>query len=217
MSRTNCDEAIKFTLKEEGGYGNDSRDPGGPTNYGITIADVRKYVKPGATAQDVKNLTQAQAISIYRNKYWKTPYYDCDTLAPGVDLAVFDFGVNSGPSRAKKFLDKAVGGPDSETITKLCDARLAFLKGLSTWSTFGKGWGGRVSRVRARALQMSTDALKSIKGSQVRVGLFGAILTSLAAAYHWVFAHPIIVVTGGIVIALVIAEIIHLIRINKNA
>src|SRR5262245_3942254 len=43
-------------LKHEGGatYTNHPADPGGPTKYGITIHDVRKYLKPGATASDVK-------------------------------------------------------------------------------------------------------------------------------------------------------------------
>src|SRR5687768_4378075 len=106
--KENRQKAIETTLKWEGGYVNHPQDPGGATNYGITIADVRKYVKKDATPEDVRSLTKAQAIEIYTSKYWKTNYYDCDTLDSGVDLAVFDFGVNSGPSRAKKFLDKAV-------------------------------------------------------------------------------------------------------------
>ncbi len=40
----------------------------------------------------------------------------------------------------------------------LCDARLAWLKGLGTFSTFGKGWTSRVSRVRSRALAFSRDS-----------------------------------------------------------
>ena len=41
-------------LVHEGGYTNHPADPGGPTNFGITIYDYRKYVKPGATAADVQ-------------------------------------------------------------------------------------------------------------------------------------------------------------------
>lgn len=155
MVSSNREACITETLKWEGGYSNDAGDPGGPTNYGITIADVRKYVKPRATAQDVKSLTKAQAINIYTTKYWKTPYYDCDTLASGVDLSVFDFGVNSGPSRAKKYLDASAGGSAADTVTKINDKRLAFLKGLGTWHIFGTGWGRRVAGIKAKSLEMT--------------------------------------------------------------
>ena len=48
-----CDELAKWR-HAEAGYGNHPSDPGGPTNFGITIADYRRYVKPGATAADVR-------------------------------------------------------------------------------------------------------------------------------------------------------------------
>jgi len=156
--KSNSDQAIKETLKWEGGYTNNPSDPGGPTNWGITIVDARKYWKQDATAADVKAMPLSVAVSIYNSKYWKTPEYDCDTLASGVDFAVFDFGVNSGPARAKKYLLLSIGGSSSDTINKLCDYRLNFLKGLSTWSVFGKGWGTRVEGVRKTALQMASKA-----------------------------------------------------------
>ena len=124
----NREACIKETLKWEGGYSNHPSDPGGATNWGITIIDARKYWKANATPADVKAMPLSVAIDIYTKRYWRTPYYDCDKLNAGVDLAVYDFGVNSGPARAKKYLDKAVGGTDQETIKKLCSSRLAFLQ-----------------------------------------------------------------------------------------
>ena len=41
-----------------------------------------------------------------------------------------------------------------EIASKICDARLAFLQGLPTWSTFGKGWGRRVAEVAQAAANM---------------------------------------------------------------
>jgi lysozyme family protein len=163
--KENRKKAIETTLKWEGGYVNHPSDPGGATNFGITIADVRKYIKKDATPQDVKNITKDQAIQIYENKYWKTTYYDCDKLDSGVDLAVFDFGVNSGPSRAKKFLDQAVGGPASETVTRICDARLAWLKTLKTWGTFGTGWERRVKDIKKVSLGLAASPPQEVKGS----------------------------------------------------
>jgi len=40
----------------EGGYSNHPSDTAGPTNFGITIADYRAYVKPDATAEDVAKI-----------------------------------------------------------------------------------------------------------------------------------------------------------------
>ena len=39
MVDINKNKAISTTLKWEGGYTNHPKDPGGPTNFGITIAD----------------------------------------------------------------------------------------------------------------------------------------------------------------------------------
>lgn len=206
----NREEAISETLKWEGGYSNDAGDPGGPTNFGITIADVRKYVNSKATAQDVKRLTKAQAIEIYRNKYWKTTYYDCDTLASGVDLSVFDFGVNSGPSRAKKYLDKAVGDTSEETIKRLNDSRLKFLQGLSTWPLFGKGWGRRVVGIKAKSLEMN----KRKPTSPVNAGLYASLAAAFAASWHWLQNHKLLAIGGAIFGVLAIYEITKLLR-NK--
>lgn len=85
------------TLKHEGGYVNDPRDPGGETNFGISK---RSY--PG---EDIKNMTKARAIEIYRRDFWEKPRINMlkdDALAG----KVFDLGVNMGASRAIKCLQR---------------------------------------------------------------------------------------------------------------
>ncbi len=39
-------------------------------------------------------------------------------------------------------------------VNALSDGRLAFLRALSTWPRFGRGWGRRVEEVRAAALAL---------------------------------------------------------------
>lgn len=173
MAKPSYDEAVRRLLAHEGGYTNHPADPGGPTNFGITIHDYRRYVKPGATAADVKAMKVAEAKRIYRAKYWDAQR--CDELPAGVDYAVFDYGVNSGIGRSKKVLQRVVGvkadgvlGPltlravnasDPKAIViAICDERLRFLKRLRTWAVFGRGWGRRVADVKAVALALAANA-----------------------------------------------------------
>lgn len=165
----NFQRALACTLKEEGGFVNDVHDPGGATMKGITLATYREY-HPGASKDDLRRISDADVQHIYRHGYWDP--IKGDELPSGVDLATFDFSVNSGHSRAAKYLQRLAGvtpdgiiGPitlaavqhaDAKTMVNLlCDRRLEFLKGLPTWRYFGKGWSGRVSRVRAEALALT--------------------------------------------------------------
>lgn len=172
MSAATYDEALRRILADEGGYSNDAGDPGGPTKYGITIIDARKYWKPNATAEDVRGMPLAVAKDIYRKHYW-APVRG-DELPPGVDYAVMDYGVNSGIGRPDKVLRRQLGVPPgplfddaliaaikkakpATVAANLCDERLAFLQALRTWPTFGKGWGRRVAGVRAASIRMAVS------------------------------------------------------------
>lgn len=205
----NYNYSLQQVLKSEGGYTNDPRDPGGPTNYGITIADYRMYVKKGATAQDVKNMHLADAQTIYRSKYWNA--LNCDTLPSGVDYCVFDYGVNSGVGSArsvyKRLAPKYTNPVD--LINAICDERLAFLKSLRTWSAFGAGWGSRVARVRAGALNLARGTNTPVHGTVAT----GAVVAAVAA-HHWYDYWPYIL--GGSALAVVLGyTIYYLYKRNK--
>jgi lysozyme family protein len=90
MAASSYDAALARLLAHEGGYTNHPADPGGPTNFGITIFDYRKYVKPDATAADVRAMKLDEAKAIYRAKYWVAQR--CNELPAGVDYATFDYG-----------------------------------------------------------------------------------------------------------------------------
>jgi lysozyme family protein len=168
---------LPLLLAHEGGYTNHPSDPGGPTNFGITIEDYRRYVKMNATAADVRKMKFDEAKIIYREKYWDAQH--CDELPAGVNYAVFDYGVNSGIGRSGKVLRRALGLPDDSSgvsgavisaaraadlkmlIAAVCDERLHFLRSLKTWPVFGAGWGHRVAEVKTTALKMATDAAEA--------------------------------------------------------
>lgn len=159
-----------ITAKWEGGWSDHERDPGGKTMYGITQATLSAYYGRPASVAEIRGLTKETAKAIYRSEYWDR--VAGDVLPDGVDLCVYDFGVNSGPSRAAKSLQAALGvkadgwigeltmtairkADARKLVAALCDRRMAFLRGLGTFSTFGRGWTNRVNDIRARALKMA--------------------------------------------------------------
>lgn len=167
--RGNFDKCLPKFLRHEGGYVDHPRDPGGATNKGVTLANFRRYVKRGGTKADLRKLTDKQAGIVFKKFYWDK--VRGDDLPAGVDYAVADFGINSGPSRAIKFLQRVVGvkpdgkiGPITLTavdamdpsliVRRLCDARLAWLKRLRHWDAFGRGWERRVRDVKQDGLKM---------------------------------------------------------------
>src|ERR1700739_1630431 len=108
------ERAITQVFKDEGGYSNDAGDPGGPTNWGITIIDARLYWKHDATAEDVKNMPRSIAEEIYVKHYADPLQYN--SLPAGVDYAVLDYGINSGISRSAKVLQSIVKVPADGVI-----------------------------------------------------------------------------------------------------
>jgi lysozyme family protein len=193
--KQNYNYCLQQVLKSEGGYTNDPRDPGGPTNYGITIADYRAYINKSGTASDVKNMHLADAQSIYRTKYWNA--LGCDDLPSGIDYTVFDYGVNSGIGRARTVYNqiKSKYAKPIDLINAINDERLAFLKSLRTWATFGGGWGPRVARVRADSIKLATGTNTPVHSTAVTGGVI-----ALAAAHHWYDYWPYIL--GGSVAAI---------------
>ena len=168
--KENWDASFEMVLKHEGGYVNDPRDPGGRTNLGVTQRAWEAWLVRTVTESDMRALTPAKVKPFYKAMYWDK--IKGDQLPAGVDYAAYDLAVNSGVGRAAKYLQEIAGvpadgaiGPKSieaikacnpkELADALCDMRLAFLKSLPTFDTFGKGWSRRVAEVKARADSMA--------------------------------------------------------------
>ena len=175
----------RMIQRYEGGYGWDHADPGGPTNFGITCFDLaehrhQKMTSMSAWAPLVRAMSLQEAEDIYASKYATAcRFYD---LNSGPDCAIFDFGVNSGPSRAIKYAQMVVDtsrdgilGPitlaainkmdPDKFVDNLCDLRLSFLRHLSTWPSFGKGWTSRVSDLRSYSHRIAINVPMTQAGS----------------------------------------------------
>lgn len=147
--------AFQRTIGHEGGYSNDSRDPGGETKYGISK---RSYPN-----EDIPNMTLDRARLIYLRDFWEVA--NCHQYPAVVAIEVFDAAVHHGPGNAIRFLQGALGvaqdgvvGPitvgainDQPSLegllARFLGFRLAFMADLSNWQYHGKGWARRVATI----------------------------------------------------------------------
>jgi lysozyme family protein len=168
--KENWDACFTMVLKHEGGFVNHPKDPGGMTNLGVTRTNWELYLNRDVTEAEMRALTPEIVKPFYKKNYWDK--IKGDELPSGVDYAAYDLAVNSGTSKAAKYLQRIAGvaddgviGPRSlealekcypaDTVDELCHMRMDFLKGLNTFDTFGKGWTSRVNDVKAKALDMT--------------------------------------------------------------
>lgn len=164
--------ALDFVLAREGGKVDDPADRGGRTAYGVTQR-VYDHWRAGKELDpaDVWDITQEEVALIYRANYWDAVAGDvvCAT-DPRLALALFDCAVNSGPGRAIKQLQTALGlvadggfGPktraalaavtDAERVLHvMLAARDTFYRGLvardASQKRFLRGWLNRTNHVR---------------------------------------------------------------------
>jgi len=158
------DQVKAWTDVIEGPYSNHPKDPGGPTNHGITIKVLSAERGRAVSVDEVRALSLDEAVSIWKRNYWDVAM--CDRLPAGLDYAMFDYALNSGPKKAVKDLQRALGPLYTGAldgvmgaltldavrkvnnlpglIETLCELRFAFIKSLKTFSTFGRGWTRRI-------------------------------------------------------------------------
>lgn len=91
-------------VAREGGFVNDPDDPGGATNFGVTIHTMRRLgldlTGDGMIdADDVRALTRAQAVDIFIEHYWRRPRIEA--LPEMLHASVFDMYVNAGANAVR--------------------------------------------------------------------------------------------------------------------
>lgn len=107
----NVRQLAEEIVAREGGFVDDPDDPGGATNFGVTIHTMRRLgldlTGDGVIdAADVRALTREQAIEIFITHYWARPRISAlpQTLQP----PVFDMYVNAG-ANAVRILQRLLG------------------------------------------------------------------------------------------------------------
>lgn len=168
---SNFDLCYPSIIREEGGYVNNAKDPGGMTNLGVTKRRWEEWTGHPASEADMRALTVPIVAPFYRTNYWNAIHGDL--LPLGLALCLFHCAVNSGAGRAAKLLQAMVGaapdgaiGPSTlravaafvaargqaTTIHTFQDSYRAFYRSLAGFTTFGKGWLNRAADVEQEAL-----------------------------------------------------------------
>lgn len=105
--------AHKHTAVWEGGFANDPVDPGGATNYGVSLRWLKSIgfdvnCDGKIDINDIKKLTKEQVAELFRVHFWHD--LRLDDLPPIVAIVQYDCAVNTGPGRASKILQSACNG-----------------------------------------------------------------------------------------------------------
>lgn len=174
----------EFVAKWEGGFVDHPDDPGGATNYGITIGVLSAWRGRPVSKQEVRDLSFAEARQIFHARYWLK--MNCDAYPAFMALPMYSIGVLSGPSRSGRMLQQALNrqgaglavdgviGPktaaaieasDLPTTSRgMLDAYEQFLRSLSTFRVFGKGWMNRHNDLRRNVEELISeeDELRAI-------------------------------------------------------
>lgn len=91
-------------VDREGGYVNDPDDPGGATNFGVTLTTLRQLRGDldgdgQVTTRDLRQLSRGKAVEIYLDRYFHAPRIA--DLPEVLWESVFDMQVNSGANAVK--------------------------------------------------------------------------------------------------------------------
>ncbi|MFA2969801.1 hypothetical protein KWE21_04175 [Acinetobacter pittii] len=150
------DEVFERTIGHEGGYVNNPKDPGGETNWGITIVTARANGYTGP----MRYMKRDQAKEIYRKAYWERA--KCAQYNSAIAFQMFDAAVNHGIGNAIRILQRAIGVADDGSVGQITlgainekslddvlvlfnAERLDFYSKLKTFDEFGRGWTRRVA------------------------------------------------------------------------
>lgn len=165
------EHAHAFVSRWEGGYVNHPADPGGTTNYGVSLRflkqqglDVGDVDEDGdIDSADIRKLTPERAAAILRRNFWDV--FPLDNVPADCAIVIYDTAVNMGVGYAKKMAQQALGiyadgrwgnltwkalhtCNDKKTAIAMCRIRIARYEALAAANPklkpFLKGWKNRV-------------------------------------------------------------------------
>lgn len=167
--------AHRLVAKWEGGLTDHPADPGGITNYGISLTFL-KQIDPMATADDIRALTADDAKRFMRREFWDKP--GTNRFPPLIGVAFYDLAVNAGCRRSTLLMQEALDvaadgiiGPVTLAVLTACDQKAVALRMLDlrkqwyrrlvvkkpTSRVFLKGWLNRTADCRKLILRLADE------------------------------------------------------------
>lgn len=176
---------VPFILSFEGGFVNHPKDPGGPTNRGITIATFRSVFGALSSVDDLKKMSHEQWHHVFKSKYWDRWLADLIESQSVANLLV-DWVWASGAHGIKRPQEilgfrgsdvDGIVGPRTiaalnaairdrgarDVFDKLFARRMLFIKSCAHFDVFGRGWLRRLNSIRLGELAYNTVPPKVIK------------------------------------------------------
>lgn len=111
--------AVEFVLKNEGGFVDNVSDPGGATNFGVSLRLLRSLsvevlrrigvfrMGEALTVNDIENLTSPQAELVYKFAFWDQAPFD-KIQDQDICNYLFDCAVLHGINQAVKLIQRAL-------------------------------------------------------------------------------------------------------------
>jgi len=165
-------DIIGRTIQREGGFVDHPSDPGGATNLGITFATLQAWRGEPITKDDVRDLTETEAIQIYYQNYWEKLSLSLLGNNWWVKEFIFDWCVNGGLRNPVRQIQRLVrvksdgyAGPmtyrallnwmkthEPESQSRLVDCRITWylriVKKRPASAAFLEGWFNRANDFR---------------------------------------------------------------------
>lgn len=115
--------ALETVLAHEGGHADDPDDPGGATNFGISLRWLRSLGElegdldgdGDVDGGDIRCLSREDAARFYYEHWWRPQGYGLFS-SDAVATKVFDLAVNMGPRPAHQILQRAVRAACGEML-----------------------------------------------------------------------------------------------------
>lgn len=167
-------QSVTFVLNHEGRLSDHPSDPGGITNFGISIRFAGSIGLDvdgdGDTdADDIKATTRELAVIVYKDHFWNKLH--CDSLPDALAFPMFDSAVNQGTGTAARLMQRALGvkadghiGPltiraatgssHNEVLHDFMARRAKRYATTPNVETFGRGWFRRLLECHTLALTL---------------------------------------------------------------
>jgi lysozyme family protein len=105
-------KAVSVVLDHEGLFTNNPSDPGGATNYGISLRFLKNYGidindDGQINLKDIEELKPSQAQEIFKKYWWDKYNYDAINSLY-LATKIFDMAVNMGAQQAHKLVQEAL-------------------------------------------------------------------------------------------------------------